>query len=69
MPECVVHIFDPVRFQLFKVGIVMSSGIPGVWSGIVWNIWEVFKFIGGGDENWAAVGCYTVDHIIFHMVC
>ena len=29
MPECVVLIFDNVRFHLFHVGIVISSGIPG----------------------------------------
>ena len=69
MPECVVHIFDAIRFQLFKVGIVISSGLPGVWSGIVWSIWEFSKFIGGGDANWAGVGGYAVDYNIFHVVC
>ena len=40
MPECIVDIFDSVRFQLFNVGIMICGSIPGVWLGIVWSIWE-----------------------------
>ena len=69
MPECVVHIFDAVRFQLFNVGIVISSGIPRVWSGIEWSIWKFSKFIRGGNANWAVVGGYAVDYNIFPVVC
>ena len=69
MPECVVDIFDAVRFQSFNVGIVLSGSIRGVWSGSVWSIWEFSKLIGGGDADWAAVGGYAVDHNIFHVVC
>ena len=56
MPECVVDICDAVRFQLFNVGIVISSSIPRAWSCIVWSIWEFSKLIGGGrcrlDSGW-----------------
>jgi len=34
MLECVVHIFEAVRFQLFNVRIVITSPIPEVWWGI-----------------------------------
>jgi len=69
LPECVVHIFDAVRVQLFNAGIVISSGIPRVWSGIIWSIWEFPKLIGGGVANWAVVRGYAMDHNIFHVVC
>jgi len=38
MPQCIVDIFDSVRFQLFNVGIMIYGSIPRVPSGIVWSI-------------------------------
>jgi len=39
MPECIVDVFNFIRFQLFNVGIMICGSIPEVRSGIAWSIW------------------------------